>query len=110
MCKVDATLHDQIRVAKTSVTGPQSPSSWRSAVSSYAMLSDVTVWLGKRLREVQTVKGISQEKFTEFAGLHRTYISSVERGQRNISLINIEGHARALDVKMADLMPCLISP
>jgi hypothetical protein len=35
-------------------------------------------------------KGISQEKLAERAGLHRTYVSSVERGQRNISILNIE--------------------
>src|SRR4051812_9018518 len=70
-----------------------------------AALSDVTVRFGKRLREVRTRKGISQERLAELAGLHRTYVSSVERGERNISLINIEGLAEALGVPMADLMP-----
>jgi transcriptional regulator with XRE-family HTH domain len=68
-------------------------------------LSDVTVRFGKRLREVRTRKGISQEKLAELAGLHRTYVSSVERGERNISLINIENLANALGVPMAELMP-----
>jgi transcriptional regulator with XRE-family HTH domain len=68
-------------------------------------LSDVTVRFGKRLREVRTKKGISQERLAEKAGLHRTYVSSVERGERNISLINIESLAAALDVSMAELMP-----
>ena len=63
------------------------------------------VRFGKRLREVRTLRGISQEKLAELAGLHRTYISSVERGERNISLVNIESLAKALDVTMAELMP-----
>jgi transcriptional regulator with XRE-family HTH domain len=68
-------------------------------------LSDVATRFGQRLREVRQRRSISQEKLAELAGLHRTYVSSVERGERNISLINIESLARALDVKMAELMP-----
>ena len=68
-------------------------------------MDDVTVRFGRRLREVRTRVGISQEKLAELAGLHRTYVSSVERGQRNISLFNIENLAHALGVKMAELMP-----
>jgi transcriptional regulator with XRE-family HTH domain len=60
---------------------------------------------GKRLREVRARKGISQERLAELAGLHRTYVSSVERGERNISLVNIESLAAALGVPMAELMP-----
>jgi transcriptional regulator with XRE-family HTH domain len=44
------------------------------------------------------------------AGLHRTYVSSVERGKNNISLINIERLALALGVSMRDLMPADPSP
>jgi transcriptional regulator with XRE-family HTH domain len=68
-------------------------------------LSDVAVRFGRRLREVRQDRGISQEKLAELAGLHRTYVSSVELGKRNISLFNIESLARALRVKMAELMP-----
>jgi transcriptional regulator with XRE-family HTH domain len=68
-------------------------------------LSDVAVRFGRRLREVRRGRGISQEKLAELAGLHRTYVSSVERGERNISLLNIESLALALRVKMAELMP-----
>jgi transcriptional regulator with XRE-family HTH domain len=49
--------------------------------------------------------GISQEKLADLADLHRTYVSSVERGKRNISLLNIERLAGALGVTMAELMP-----
>jgi transcriptional regulator with XRE-family HTH domain len=60
---------------------------------------------GARLREVRERAKVSQEKLAELAGLHRTYVSSVERGQRNISLVNIAKLASALEVPMGDLMP-----
>jgi transcriptional regulator with XRE-family HTH domain len=65
------------------------------------------VRFGNRLREVREKAGISQEKLAELAGLHRTYVSSVERGKRNISLQNIERLAVALDVSMKELMPTM---
>jgi transcriptional regulator with XRE-family HTH domain len=65
----------------------------------------VFVRFGRRLRDVREKVGISQEKLAELAGLHRTYVSSVERGKRNISLQNIERLAEALNTSMAALMP-----
>ena len=50
------------------------------------------------VRKYRTEKGISQETLAELAGLHRTYISAVERERRNISLDNIENIANALDI------------
>ncbi len=68
-------------------------------------LPDVQARFGRRLRETRIKVGVSQERLAELADLHRTYISSVERGERNISLVNIERVARALGVSMASLMP-----
>lgn len=68
-------------------------------------MSDVTARFGKRLREVREEAAISQERLAELAGLHRTYVSSVERGKNNISLVNIERLALALGVSLRDLMP-----
>ena len=68
-------------------------------------MADVMVRFGSKLRKVREKQGISQEKLAELAGLHRTYVSSVERGQRNISLVNIEKLAVALGVTMGKLMP-----
>jgi len=65
---------------------------------------DVQVRFGKRLRAIREGKGVSQEKLAEDAGLHRTYVSAVERGLKNISLVNIERLAQALGVEMADLV------
>jgi transcriptional regulator with XRE-family HTH domain len=69
------------------------------------ILSDVLIRFGQNLRTIREGAGISQEKLAALAGLHRTYVSSVERGERNISLLNIERLARALSVPLAKLMP-----
>ncbi|MEA4871883.1 MAG: helix-turn-helix transcriptional regulator [Synergistaceae bacterium] len=50
------------------------------------------------LRQYRTERGLSQEKFADIAGLHRTYISAVEREKRSIALDNIEKIARALEI------------
>lgn len=55
------------------------------------------------MRRLRTERGVSQEAFADAAGLHRTYVSGVERGVRNVSLVNIERIARALRVSIADL-------
>ena len=68
-------------------------------------MPDTQARFGKKLRAARQDKGVSQEKLAELAGLHRTYVSSVERGERNISLLNIERLAKALGTKMAELMP-----
>lgn len=59
---------------------------------------------GQNLKKIRTENGISQERLAFIAKLHRTYISDVERGNRNISLINIEKIAKALKVKPRDFL------
>jgi transcriptional regulator with XRE-family HTH domain len=56
------------------------------------------------LRKVRLEKGLSQEALADLAGLHRTYIGSVERGERNISIDNIERLAEALGCRVTDLL------
>ena len=51
------------------------------------------------VRRCRMSKNISQEKLAEYAGLHRTYISALERERRNISIDNIQKIAEALDVE-----------
>ena len=63
----------------------------------------IKVRFGRRLRELRLARGVSQEALAAKAGLHRTYVSSAERGERNVSLVNIERFARALDVDLCDL-------
>ena len=60
---------------------------------------------GEIVREKRLKLQISQESLAERAHLHFTYVSSVERGERNLSLINISKLADALGCTMADLMP-----
>ncbi len=69
------------------------------------MNEEVCVWFGEKLRNIRLDLGYSQEELSFKAGLHRTYISSVERGERNISITNIQKLADALDLKMKDLVP-----
>ncbi len=57
---------------------------------------------GLRLKELRLKKGLSQEKLAEKSNLHRTYISSVELGNRNISIQNIQKIAIALECEIAD--------
>ena len=49
---------------------------------------DIKILVGKRVKELRNKLGMSQEELADFAGLDRTYITSVERGRRNISIIN----------------------
>jgi transcriptional regulator with XRE-family HTH domain len=58
----------------------------------------------QRLREVREAVGWSQERLAEQSGLHRNYVGSVERGERNISIDNMERLALALAVPMRDLL------
>ena len=67
--------------------------------------SDISIRFGNRLREVRSAVGISQEKLGERAGLHRTFISMVERGKRNVTIETVEKLATALNCRMGELMP-----
>lgn len=59
---------------------------------------------GSNLRKYRILLGLSQEQFAEKCGLHRTYISSVERFQRNISIENIQRIADALGIESYKLL------
>ena len=56
------------------------------------------------LRREREALGLSQQALANLAGRHRTYVGSVERGERNISIDSVEALARALGVEAADLM------
>ena len=65
---------------------------------------DLIQILADNLKRIRSERGLSQEKLAEIVDLHRTYISGIERGMRNVSLRNIEKIAEALDVGVVDLL------
>jgi transcriptional regulator with XRE-family HTH domain len=60
--------------------------------------------LGEIIREKRKALGYSQEGFADLVGLHRTYIGSVERGEKNISFINLYKIAEKLQTSLSDLL------
>lgn len=60
---------------------------------------DIVKVFGTNLKKYRTELGVSQEKFAEMCGLHRTYISDVERFQRSIALDNVQRIADALGIE-----------
>lgn len=60
--------------------------------------------LGTRIRELRSGQSLSQEGLADLAGLHRTYVGAVERGERNVSLDNILAIAKALKVSASELL------
>lgn len=69
------------------------------------MQENVETRFGRQLRAVREAVGVSQEELAAQAGLHRTYVGLIERGERNVSLRTIEKLAVALGVEMSELMP-----
>jgi transcriptional regulator with XRE-family HTH domain len=68
------------------------------------VVSDARKVFAVRLRQIRQLKGLSQEELADRAGLHRTYVGSVERGERNISIDNIECLAKALEIDIIELL------
>ena len=64
---------------------------------------DILVRFGQRVRELRKKAGFSQEQFAQRCELDRTYVGGIERGERNVSLRNIEVLARALSVSVSEL-------
>ncbi|MEC2267408.1 helix-turn-helix domain-containing protein [Bacillus subtilis] len=68
------------------------------------MTKNIKSLFGQKVRQIRLSKdNMSQEKLAFECDLHRTYISDIERGTRNVSLDNIEKIAKALDVEPKDL-------
>lgn len=62
-------------------------------------MNDILSIIGANVRRYRTARGLSQESLAENSGLHRTYVGAVERGERNISVRNIEKIAKELGVE-----------
>jgi len=64
----------------------------------------ILIKFGERVREIRKEKELSQEELAHKADLHRTYIGMIERAEKNITLVNIEKIANALEVEIANLI------
>jgi transcriptional regulator with XRE-family HTH domain len=64
---------------------------------------DIRIRFGRAIRRVREEQQINQEEAAERCGLHRTYYSGVERGVRNVSLVNIERISKGLRVSLSQL-------
>ncbi|MCR4284152.1 MAG: helix-turn-helix transcriptional regulator [Parcubacteria group bacterium] len=67
-------------------------------------MADISIRLGNRVREIRHKKNMSQADVAKILGVHSTYISSIERGVRNMALKNIERLAKALGVPIEELI------
>ncbi len=64
---------------------------------------EILLLFGEKVRKLRNEKNLSQEQLSFKAELHRTYIGMIERAEKNITLVNIEKIAKALDVEIKDL-------
>lgn len=65
---------------------------------------NILIVFGDKVRLIRKDLGLSQEELADKAGLHRTYIGMIERGEKNITLTNIEKISKALSIDIADLL------
>ncbi len=66
-------------------------------------MEDIRVRFGRALRQRRHKLDVSQEEFADMCGLDRTYIGGIERGERNVALVNIERIAKTLKVSLSEL-------
>jgi transcriptional regulator with XRE-family HTH domain len=64
---------------------------------------DIRIRFGRAIRRIREEQEINQEEAAERCGLHRTYYSGIERGVRNVSLLNVEKVAKGLKTSLPDL-------
>ncbi|MEC4003868.1 helix-turn-helix transcriptional regulator [Flavobacterium sp. SUN052] len=64
---------------------------------------DIKQKFGLKIKELRKLKGFSQEKLANLADIDRTYLPTIENGNRNVSIEIVEKLAKALDVKIKDL-------
>lgn len=69
--------------------------------------NELLIAFGNKIRELRIQKNWSQEKLAEETDFHRTYIGMIERGERNLSLLNIQKFAQAFDLPIEELFKSL---
>lgn len=68
------------------------------------IMSEINMRVGFNIRRMREEQGLSQEKLAGLADVHRAYIGKIERGEKNIGLVNLEKIAKALGVEVRDLV------
>lgn len=71
---------------------------------------EILIKFGQRVRQLRKEKNLSQEELSFEADLHRTYIGMIERAEKNITLVNIEKIAKALNVDIKELFNGITLP
>lgn len=66
---------------------------------------EIKRWVGTKVRELREAKGWSQEELGFKSGLHRNYVGGIERGERNVAIVNVAKLAKALGVRPSELLP-----
>ncbi len=66
-------------------------------------MEEIRSRFGRAVRKRREQFGISQEEFADMCGLHRTYVGAIERGERNVSVVNLEKIARAFNISLSKL-------
>lgn len=61
---------------------------------------ELTMKIGKRIKHFRNARNMSQERLAEKSGLHRTYIGSCERGERNITILSLSILCKSLDITL----------
>lgn len=72
-------------------------------IKTFVNIMDIKIKFGKQVKKLRLERGLSQEKLAYEANLDRTYIPSIEKGERNVSITVIEKIAKALKVNITDL-------
>ena len=67
-------------------------------------MAEINKAVGKKIRLLREKKGLTQETLAFEAGLHRAYIGQIERGEKNLGLVNLEKIAKTLDIKAGKLL------
>jgi transcriptional regulator with XRE-family HTH domain len=66
-------------------------------------MEDIRLRFGRAVRNKRNKLGVSQEEFADICGMDRTYIGGIERGERNVALVNIERIAKGLRISLPEL-------
>lgn len=69
--------------------------------------NELLIEMGKKIRHLRKTKGFSQEAFALYVGLDRSYFGSIERGERNVPILNVVRIAKALGVEVSEIIPSI---